>query len=162
MTIVEDARPQDMAAALAINNAADPAVNALSADEFAAIAAMGALRIVRRDDTVAGLVMTLTEGHPYDSDNYRWFSSRFDAFLYVDRIVVAPAGRGLGIGRALYQDTFARCTALGRPRVCAEVNVEPPNPTSMAFHAAMDFAVLLDRPNAQSGKVVRMMERPVG
>lgn len=161
MIAVEDARPSDMAAALAINNEADPAVNALSADELAAIVAMGALRIVRTGDSVSALVVTLTEGHPYDSDNYRWFSTQFDSFLYVDRIVVAPTGRGLGLGRALYTDTFARCAALGRPRVCAEVNVEPPNPTSMAFHAAMDFAVLLDRANPQSGKVVRMMQRPV-
>ncbi|WP_083660397.1 GNAT family N-acetyltransferase [Acuticoccus yangtzensis] len=158
---VEDARPEDMEAIAALNNAAVPNVNALSAEEMAAIAAMGALRIVRAEGAVAGLVLTLPEGQPYPSMNYAWFSGRFDAFLYVDRIVVAPEARGLGIGRALYDDTAARAAALGRPRVCAEVNVEPPNAGSMAFHAASGFNVLLDRLNAESGKTVRMMERPV-
>ncbi len=158
---VEDAGPADIEALVALNNAAVPAVNALSAAEMAAVAEMGALRIVRMDGAVAGLVLTLPEGQPYDSMNYKWFSAAFDTFLYVDRIVVAPAARGLGVGRALYEDTFARAAALGRPRVCAEVNVEPPNPGSMAFHAATGFNVLLDRFNEQAGKTVRMMERPV-
>ena len=161
LTVV-DAAPEDLEAVAELNNAAVPAVNALSAAEVAAIAAMGALRIVRSGDEISGLVMTVTEGQPYASMNYRWFSGRFDSFLYVDRIVVAPAARGLGVGRALYRDTFARAAALGRPRVCAEVNVEPPNPVSMAFHAATGFNVLLDRFNEEAGKTVRMMERPVG
>ncbi|UOM36862.1 GNAT family N-acetyltransferase [Acuticoccus sp. I52.16.1] len=158
---VEDARPEDLAAIAAVNNAAVPAVNALTAEEMGAVAALGALRIVRTGGAVGGLVLTIPEGQPYASLNYRWFSGEFDAFLYVDRIVVAPEARGLGVGRALYEDTFARARSLGRPRVCAEVNVEPPNPGSMAFHAATGFNVLLDRFNEEAGKTVRMMERPV-
>ena len=158
---VVDARSVDLPAIAELNNGAVPAVNALTAAEMAAVAGMGALRITRTNGLVSGLVLTIPEGQPYDSLNYQWFSTRFDTFLYVDRIVVAPAARGLGVGRALYADTFRRAATLGRPRVCAEVNVEPPNPGSMAFHAATGFNVLLDRYNEQAGKTVRMMERPV-
>ncbi|RAI03006.1 GNAT family N-acetyltransferase [Acuticoccus sediminis] len=161
LVMVEDALAADLEAIAALNNAAVPNVNALTPDEMAAIAAMGALRITRTAGAVSGLVLTIPEGRPYDSANYRWFSGQFDTFLYVDRVVVAPEARGLGVGRALYMDTFARTQSLGRPRVCAEVNVEPPNPGSMAFHAAMGFNVLLDRFNESAGKTVRMMERPV-
>lgn len=160
--IVEDAvLPQDIDAVLALNNAAVPAVNALDADSLSALCAMGRLRVVR-GTTIEGLCLTMESGAPYDSGNYQWFSGRFERFLYVDRIVVAPAAKGKGIGRALYEDTFALAAALGQPRVCSEVNADPPNPQSMAFHASLGFEPIHERLNPGEGKTVRMMVRPIG
>jgi len=160
--IVEDAvLPQDIAAAQALNNAAVPAVNALSAEAMTALCEIGALRIVRGDDGIDGLCLTIRDGMPYDSMNYQWFSGQFDRFLYVDRIVVAPGAKGKGVGRALYEDTIALAASHGLPRVCAEVNTDPPNPQSMAFHARLGFQPIIDRLNPGEGKTVRMMVRPI-
>ncbi len=160
--IVEDAiLPQDIDEVLALNNAAVPAVNALDADALTALCAMGALRLVRGEAGIEGLCLTMESGQPYESGNYQWFTGEFDRFLYVDRIVVAPSAKGKGVGRALYEDTFARAAALGQPRVCSEVNADPPNPQSMAFHDSLGFSPLIDRLNPSEGKTVRMMVHPI-
>ncbi|MBJ3774992.1 GNAT family N-acetyltransferase [Acuticoccus mangrovi] len=146
---------------LVINNAAVPAVNLLDLPRLEALVAMGWLDVVRRDDVVAGFALTMPAGRPYDSLNYRWFDARFDSFLYVDRVVVAEAARGTGVGRLLYEAAIERARALSFPRVLSEVNVDPPNPQSMAFHARLGFGAVEERLNEAEGKTVAMMVRPL-
>lgn len=52
-----------------------------------------------------GFAIVLPSGLDYWSDNYKWFTARFDRFLYLDRVVVAERGRRRGVGRALYDQT---------------------------------------------------------
>ena len=75
----------------------------------------------------------------YDSPNYLWFRARYPRFVYVDRIVVAPAARGRGHARRLYGELVARAIEAGQEQIVCEVNLEPPNPASDAFHAALAF-----------------------
>lgn len=75
----------------------------------------------------------------YDSPNFLWFRARYPRFVYVDRIVVASSARGLGYARRLYRDLFEHAVRAGHERVVCEVNRNPPNPASDAFHAALDF-----------------------
>ncbi len=159
MIVVGDMTDSEAATLLAVNNLAVPEVNDLTADEFAEVAAMGRVRVARRGDEALGFVVTMGPKEAYDSTNYQWFQARYDDFLYVDRIVVAETARGLGAGRALYEDTIALGRSLGRARVCSEVNTVPPNPGSMAFHAALGFVHLEERLNPGSGKRVMMMTR---
>lgn len=156
---VEDADlGADTAALLALNNAAVPAVNTLTVEAFQALAALGRVRVVRGDGgTVDGFVLTLPSGTDYASLNYQWFDKRYASFLYVDRVVVDPRAQGGGIGRLLYEDTIARARAEGFERVCSEVNVDPPNPQSMAFHARLGFVPVFERLNPAEGKTVAMM-----
>lgn len=158
---VAPASEADLPPTLALNNAAVPAMNTLDRRELDALCAMGELHVARVDGRVAGALLSMAAGQPYDSLNYRWFVERFAAFLYVDRVVVDPSARGLGLGRALYEDLFARAAARAVPRVCAEVNVDPPNPGSMAFHETMGFRALAERLNPREGKTVAMLERPI-
>lgn len=95
-----------------------------------------AVDIVEVDGSRAGFVITFVEGSAYDSPNYRWFSEREPTFHYVDRIVIDPGHRGRGLARRVYRALIERHPS--RPLV-AEVNFEPPNATSLAFHAAMGF-----------------------
>ena len=83
--------------------------------------------------------MALRPGQSYQSLNYRWFSERYENFVYIDRIAVAPAYKGRGIGRALYADveSLAATTA---PILTCEVNLVPSNADSMAFHTKLGFA----------------------
>ena len=85
------------------------------------------------------LLLTLDQTANYDSPNFLWFRQRYDKFVYVDRIVTAPTARGKGYGRALYSDLFQRAKAAGHARVVCEVNFDPPNPVSDAFHTALGF-----------------------
>lgn len=75
----------------------------------------------------------------YDSENFLWFRARYPRFAYVDRVAVASHARGRGLARAFYEALFAKARAAGHTMVACEVNSDPPNPGSDAFHAAMGF-----------------------
>lgn len=147
-------------AILALNNGAVPAVNMLDRTEFLALAALGTVRVATRPDLrVAGFILTMVPGAPYNSQNYRWFSARYTDFFYIDRVVVDGRTRGGGVGRALYDDTIRRAAEGRHPRVCSEVNIRPPNPQSMAFHEALGFVAIDEHFNDAEGKLVAMMVR---
>ena len=94
------------------------------------------------EDQVAAFIVALRDGAPYENDNYRWFTSRFPSFLYVDRIVVSSDFSGRRIGSHLYDDMFAFARSHGVENITCEYNIEPPNPASRAFHNKFGFKEL--------------------
>ncbi len=95
----------------------------------------------------------------YESINFRWFKARRERFIYVDRIIVADEARGLGLGRALYADLFAFGQERGYERICCEVNFDPPNPLSDAFHKALGFTEVGRAAIHNGVKTVRYLEK---
>jgi predicted GNAT superfamily acetyltransferase len=93
--------------------------------------------VAQLDGRIAGFAIAIAQGTGYDSDNYRWFSTRYERFLYLDRIAVAAGHRRHGLGGALYEAMEATAVPFGR-MVC-EVNVDPPNEVSLAFHRARGY-----------------------
>ena len=89
--------------------------------------------------TPDAFILAFDQDADYDSPNFLWFRDRYERFAYIDRIVVAASAHGQGLGRALYEKLFGAAKAAGYPCVMAEVNVNPPNPGSLAFHAKMGF-----------------------
>lgn len=139
-TRTRDVRADDLPTLAALNDAAVPAVNALGLDGLAAHVPTCTVAVVAHaDDELLGFLLALAPGADYPSENYRWFSRHRPGSLYVDRIVVAPHAHGRGVGRALYAAADERARALGLPRVTCEVNLDPPNPGSSAFHARLGF-----------------------
>ena len=76
-----------------------------------------------------------------------------------DRIVVAPHARGRGHARRLYADLFAQASASRHDRVVCEVNQQPPNPASDAFHAALGFVEVGTASIHDGAKTVRYLAR---
>ena len=152
----------DLDEILHLNNEAVPAVNALGrADlEWFVECAHSFLVVDSTDSTIAGFMIGLRgPGVPYDSPNYAWFSARYDAFVYVDRIVVAAAGRGAGMGTVLY-DTFAdRGRADGIVVMLAEVNLRPRNDPSLRFHERHGFLPVGEQDTDAGAKRVTMLEK---
>jgi predicted GNAT superfamily acetyltransferase len=95
----------------------------------------------------------------YWSPNFQWFQSRYPRFVYVDRVVVASAARGRGLARRLYEHLFDKVRAAGHTLVTCEVNAEPPNPASDAFHAALGFIVVGSAAINDGKKTVRYFVR---
>lgn len=95
----------------------------------------------------------------YDNPNFNWHRDRFERFLYVDRIAVADTHRGRGLAVRLYEDLFAFAAERKLERVVCEVNSDPPNPASDAFHEKLGFAVVGEAVLADRGKTVRYMAR---
>jgi len=146
------------AALLALNNAHAAELSWLEADKLAVM--VGEAFAARRVGVADALLIAFDQAAAYDSPNFLWFRERYDRFVYVDRIVVAEAARGRGLAKALYLELFAAATAAGHTRVVCEVNAEPPNPASDAFHAALGF-VEVGTAELGGGKVVRYFERGV-
>jgi hypothetical protein len=88
--------------------------------------------VLEVDGSFAGFVVTFGPGTAYDSENYRWFTERFDDFYYLDRIVLHEDFRRQGLGGYVYDDVEE--TARKHGRLALEVNLVPRNDASLAFH----------------------------
>jgi predicted GNAT superfamily acetyltransferase len=76
-------------------------------------------------------------------------------------VAASGRGRGRGLARRLYLDLFERATRGGHICVVCEVNSEPPNPASDAFHAALGFAEVGSASIHNGSKTVRYLLRPL-
>lgn len=138
--IITPASTQDYAAILELNEAAVPHVNSIDKAELADLDQQSFFfGVARSDDNIAGFLLALAQGKTYRSLNYRWFSENYDAFVYIDRIVVSPDFARHGVGRQLYQALQQQAVGI-TPMLTCEVNIEPPNPVSLAFHHRLGFS----------------------
>ncbi|MCE9573685.1 MAG: GNAT family N-acetyltransferase [Deltaproteobacteria bacterium] len=150
---IRAATADDFAWLLALNNAYAAEVNAYTPADFAALMAIAA-RVRIADD--AGFLLALSEATPVQGPNHAWFLAREPQFLYIDRIVIAARAQGYGLGRALYDDL---AQAAGDRPLCCEVNLEPANPASLAFHARLGFAPCGEARDPRNGKRVQYLIR---
>lgn len=143
--------PSDADAVLALNQSALDAVSSLDAERLDWLVRLADHCLVVPDgDRLAGFAVMIGPGTAYDSINYAWFSERYDAFGYLDRIVVDPAYRRTGVGSGLYDAAEAASTRHGR--MTLEVYVEPPNGASLGFHRSRGYAEVgrLAQPNGKT------------
>jgi predicted GNAT superfamily acetyltransferase len=178
-------RHDDLTAIHTINQGEVPAVGTETRDALGHIAAQSLIALVAdlgaasgdtlnaptdaptgapRNDgvsgTVAGFCLVLAPGADYDSMNYRWFEGRYDDFVYLDRIAIAPAFQRRGLGRTMYGEVerLARELQPGATHFTLEVNLRPRNETSLAFHATLGFAEV-GRQETDYGTLVSLMAK---
>jgi predicted GNAT superfamily acetyltransferase len=147
------------------NNDAVPAVNELTlADlEWFVESAHSFLVLDAPDASIAGFMIGLIgPGVPYDSMNYAWFSARYEGFIYVDRIVVSAAGRGVGVGSTLYETFAERGRRDDYEVMLAEVNIRPRNDPSLRFHDRHGFVSVGEQDTDGGIKRVTMLEKRLG
>lgn len=114
--------------------------------------------VIDVDGSVAGFVLTFAADSAYAGLNFAWFRHRYgDAGVYyLDRVVVADSHRPQGLAGLVYDaieaDAAAQCG-----RMCLEVNVEPPNEPSLAFHRGRGYAEVGRR--TFDGHAVAMMTK---
>ncbi|MGF1623871.1 MAG: GNAT family N-acetyltransferase [Alphaproteobacteria bacterium] len=149
-----------IAGILALNNAHAGELSWLEADRLRHL--LGQAFHARCIGEAAAFLLALDQDADYDSPNFLWQRARYPRFVYVDRIVVAPSARGRGYGRLLYRELFAAAARAGHVVVACEVNADPPNPASDAFHAAMGFTATGSATLYDGARTVRYFARPVG
>jgi hypothetical protein len=156
---------RDLDSLVAVNDAAYPAVPVTPASELAELIAMGSVVVVVDDGAPSGFVIGMPPGLGYQSENYLFFSARArehgSTFIYVDRIVLAAHLRGRGLGPKLYDAVFAEARRVGAAEVLCEVNLEPPNPGSLAFHTRLGFVEVGRQPTKGGLNVVALLAAPV-
>jgi predicted GNAT superfamily acetyltransferase len=129
----------DEGAILALNEAHRTETSALDAPMLHALLSQ-ALHVGLRNRGRDAFLIALDQDALSGSPNFQWFKNRYRRFVYVDRVIVAPANRGRGMARGLYEELFAAAVQASHSLVACEVNVEPPNPASDAFHEALGFS----------------------
>ena len=97
--------------------------------------------VIELDGEFAGFVLTFRSGTAYDSENYRWFARTYAEFYYLDRIVLHERARRRGLATAVYDELEATA---GTGLFALEVNLDPPNEASLAFHRGRGFTQVHD------------------
>jgi len=156
---------RDLDALVAVNDAAYPAVPITPAAELAELIGMSSVAVVVDDGAAAGFVLGMPPGLAYQSENYLFFSARArehgTTFVYVDRIVLAAHLRGRALGPRLYDAVFEEARRVGADEVLCEVNLEPPNPGSLAFHTRLGFVEVGRQSTKGGANVVALLAAPV-
>lgn len=154
-----------------ISREAEPVVLALNnrhAEELSWLEPAELSRLVakafyaRRIGEIEAFLLAFDQDADYDSPNFLWFKARYPRFVYVDRIAVAESARGKGYARTLYRDLFDVAGGNGHDIVVCEVNSDPPNPASDAFHAALGFREVGQAAIHSGKKTVRYFARSIG
>lgn len=137
--IIRDVVAPDLDAVLSLNQAEVPHVGSADAEKMRWYADHATyFRVAVADSELAAYLVGFRPGTTYTSPNYRWFCERYDDFAYVDRIAVAPPARRSGLASRMYDDFAAELPESVGIMTC-EVNIRPPNPSSMDFHCRLGF-----------------------
>ncbi len=165
---IRPAVADDLARLHEINEANVPDVGSVGRAHLGGLVDLAALSLVAEAQAdgapeIAGFCVVLPPGTTYGSVNYRWFMDRYDDAMYLDRVAFDPRFQGRGLGSLLYEevDRLLAADHDGMARLTLEVNVDPPNEQSMAFHIRRGF-VEVGRQVTDYGFEVAMMERPIG
>ena len=94
--------------------------------------------VFKDKDKIIGFTLLMREGSSYKSENYKFISSQYDRFLYVDRIAIQSNYRRRGLAETIYKKAINDAKRLGLDLLC-EVNTRPRNDISLAFHSKMGF-----------------------
>ncbi len=162
---IRPAELADVATLQELNEAALPHVTSMTVEGCVRFLDLASIALVVEDgatDTLIGFCLVLGPGLDYSSVNYRWVMGRYEDALYLDRVVVAAAWRGRGVGQRIYAEVERRMRADWRqfPVLALEVNLDPPNPESLAFHRKLGFESVGEQTTPYGARVV-LMAKPV-
>jgi uncharacterized protein len=155
--VICDLSSSEASAVLSLNNANAMETSALDDASLQALLDMAFYaRGIDRGKTA--LLIALDNEAAYVNPNFMWFKACRESFVYIDRVIVSVSARGQGIARVLYEDLIAAAKRAGHDRVVCEINIEPPNPVSEAFHVAMGFDAVGQATIHNGKKTVRYFE----
>jgi predicted GNAT superfamily acetyltransferase len=153
-TGLREAVSEDLLELLALNQKALPHVSSVTHEDMLWFLEKSAYFKVIGD--LKGFLIALKPGLDYTSDNYCWFSNRYENFFYIDRIVISENSRGQGLGSQLYKDVIETARTSSQRLTC-EVNSKPANPKSMVFHKAFGFKCVGTQQTKDGGKEVKLL-----
>ena len=138
--VIRDVREHELDSVLALNNAAGAGILPIDSDRLRFFWRHAAyFRVAETDGHLAGFLIALMPDAAYDSPNFKWFRDHSSEFVYIDRIVIAGAHRGAGLGRVFYADvqSFAEVRS---PRLACEVFVSSGRDPALLFHGSFGFS----------------------
>jgi predicted GNAT superfamily acetyltransferase len=138
--VIRLAAPSDYETICALNLAEVQHTSPMDVSRLAALNALSCYHKVGCvDGSISAFLLAMCNGAAYENENFEWFARKYTRFIYVDRIVVSSAFRGLRLGSLLYEDLFRYARDKGIPVVTCEYNIVPPNEPSRLFHGKFGF-----------------------
>ncbi len=145
-----------------LNEAAGTEAFSLPESQFAELLAQSDCVVERWHDKpggkLSGFLLGFSSGRAVESFSYMWFQTRFDNFLYVDRVVVMPDVRLQGVGTAMLQEVLQWCRERGIDNLVCQVHDRPPNPSGHALCKTLGF-LPLESVMLPSRDIVTMYQR---
>jgi len=156
---IREAQLEDLDWIVELNQANTPNVGSLTREQYDDLENQCIAVWIAEDEaaTRLGFIMLLAAGRDYASPNYQWFENKLDNYTYVDRIAVCESARGKGVGLALYAEALDLAESHGAKHLACEVNLDPPNPKSMAFHEKLGFKSIGEQVASHNGITVSML-----
>ncbi len=146
-------------AAWRLNQKACPAALQLSEADFDERFEASGLRLLEtRNDQLVAFAMGMTSRNPLPDFSLLWFVTRFDDFLFLERLVVDPGVRRTGIASALLERVLQACREEGMSSVCCQVHDRPANREAHAFVLARGF-LAIESVMLPSRDIVTMYQR---
>jgi uncharacterized protein len=156
--MLRDAASRDWPEILALNEEWVRYLSPMDGARLAKLAGASCyFRVIEHERKVAAFLLAFRKGAAYDGTIFQIFDKQTDDFIYVDRVVVALLHRGKGMADDLYDDVVAFAQASGAGRLVCEVNLLPPNESSLRFHDRRGFRAI-GRLSLKGEKTVSLLE----
>jgi predicted GNAT superfamily acetyltransferase len=137
---IRDAGRDDLQNLLELNQSNLPHVGSISMPDLEHLYCQAVyFRIAEFERKTAGFLIAFEPEADYGSLNFLWFKRHYNAFIYIDRIVVTPEVRRQGIAVRLYRDIEHFAADRKIPTLACEYNLRPNNEVSRRFHQRYGF-----------------------
>jgi predicted GNAT superfamily acetyltransferase len=158
---IREVRPDDLPEIVRINVDSAPGVTQLTGRDMAGLVTEATLAWVAiADRGIAGYLIAFLGSANYGGEEFAWFKRRGQTFVYVDQVALARSYRGRGIASRLYSELERWSSGQLCDSLNCEVNLDPPNPASMAFHARYGF-IEIGRMHTSDGRHVALLQKEV-
>jgi hypothetical protein len=127
---------------LRINSESLPGVACLDRTELERLVAMPNehLAIDGPEDRLVGYLLAFRGDASYDGEEFlRFVEMALESFIYIDQVAVDARFRRGRVASTLYGVLEWRAKRSLAAYLCCEINLNPPNPTSLAFHRNKGF-----------------------
>lgn len=149
---INDASNQQFKKLTSLNNGFASETSVLSVEQLEKMAGAAFCALAITPDV--GMLIAFDENADYDSENFKYLKSIEKDFIYIDRIIINKQHQGMGIGTGFYETLIEMAQEEGKAKLLCEVNIDPENEISIAFHEGMGFEVIGER-TLTNGKTVR-------
>lgn len=114
-----------------------------SESDFGLIAHQADFSIIRKNnDHLQGFMLGMTSGRDLEHFSYQWFMTRYDNFLYVDRVVIDTSSQGNALATAMYEEARFWARENGIEKIVCQVHDRPPSPEAHALLKQLGFEAL--------------------
>ena len=159
---IRDACREDLEHLLELNQSNLPHVGSITKNDIKHLRNQAIyFRVAEFNGQTAGFLIAFEPEAEYGSLNFLWFKKHYNAFVYIDRIVIAPAARRQGIAFSLYQDLEQFAAQSGIPIMACEYNLQPKNEISRQFHQKYGFKEVGTQKTENGKKTVSLQIKQV-